>query len=376
MTSTFRIEISDEVIADLHRRLDATRLPPPLPGAPRSRGVDLAELEELLRYWRQDFDWRAVERRWNAYPQFVTSVDGVDLHYFHIKGPEGSLPLMLVHGWPGSFLEFGAVVDILTARTPADGPTFDLIIPSLPGYGFSGKPTDEGWNVDRVADAFTALLTDELGYDRYFLQGGDWGFRVTTAMAQRNPEHVIGLHLNLALALPPEDGDPAEIAAFTEAANGYAGETGYLGIQETKPMSLGVGQADSPAGLAAWILEKFETWSDSPGGVLHDLDADAVVANIMLYWVTNTAASAMNFYFESAGPEGLDWSRPVQVPVGYARFPREMGVAVAIPDEWLRRRYHLVHLRHHERGGHFAALERPQELAGDVLDFVTTVQAS
>ncbi|WP_128375182.1 epoxide hydrolase family protein [Streptomyces cavernae] len=375
MSTPYTISVSDDVLTDLRDRLARTRLPAPLPGASWSRGVDLGTLRTVLDHWRDGYDWRAQERRLNGFPQFLAEIDGVDIHFFHIRGtgPDPT-PLLLVHGWPGSPVEFLGLVDALTdpaAHGAPEAPSFDVVIPSIPGYGFGGKPAEEGWNTDRVADAFDHLMTEELGYSAYGAQGGDWGGLIATALGVRHPEHVVGLHLNLALVMPPADADPADVAQWGAAAQEFQKwEGAYGSVQSSRPMSLAVGQTDSPAGLAAWILEKFHAWSDlGAKSVLDAYSLDDLITNLMFYWAPNSAASAASFYYENFGLADPDLVNPVTVPVAFARFPAEMATIALAPDSWYQARFDIRQLTHFEHGGHFAALEQPGALVADVRRF-------
>lgn len=374
MIRDYSLHVDDEVLDDLHERLVRTRLPEPLPGEPWSRGMDLATLRTVIDYWRDEYDWRAQEKWLNQFPQFIAEVDGVDIHFFHVRGTGNATPLLLIHGWPGSAVEFANLIGPLTdpaAHGRPDDPAFDVVIPSIPGYGFSGKPTDEGWNLERVADAFDHLMTEELGYRSYGVQGGDWGAMIATVMGIRHPDHLIGLHLNLAVAMPPEDADPAAVGAWGAAAQDYTKWNGaYAAIQQSRPMSLTVAQTDSPAGLAAWILEKFHFWSDVRDSSITEIfSLDELVTNLMFYWAPKSIASAAAFYYENYGVSTPDLVSPVTVPVGYARFPAEMIPISGAPDEWYERRFNIQQLTHFDRGGHFAALERPDDLLGDIRRF-------
>ena len=378
MIREFTVSVSDDDLDDLRERLSRSRLPEPLPGAPWSRGMELDTLRVVLEHWREGYDWRAQERRLNSYPQFITKVDGVDIHYFHVRGVGEATPLLLVHGWPGSATEFLHLIGPLTdpaAHGAPHAPSFDVIIPSIPGFGFSGKPDVEGWNIARVADAFDELLTGVLGYERYGAQGGDWGGFIVTALGHRHPENVLGLHLNLAVAMPPDDEDPAVVGAWAGGVQEYlTWNGGYAAIQQSKPMSLAVAQTDSPAGLAAWILEKFHDWSDLKGGSLLDTyDLDTLVTNLMFYWVPKSVASAAAMYYESFGASTPDHVSVVDVPVAFARFPAEMGAVATTPDSWYERRFTHLQLTHFAQGGHFAAMEQPELLTDDIRRFFSTI---
>ena len=376
----YRIDVPQQVLDDLRERLGRARWPEPLPqatGHAWERGADVAYVRELCEYWRTSYDWRGQEAALNAWPQFMSTVDGVDLdgvdvHYWHVRGQGPSpLPLILVHGWPGSIFEFHHLIGPLTdpaahGGDPADA--FDVVIPSLPGFGFSGKPREPGWGPQRTARAFHDLMTRELGYARYGTQGGDWGSAVTSAMAASHPESVIGAHLNFVMGFPtPEQAKEPEAKAYLDhAAAIQRDEMGYFQVQSTKPMSLGIAQSDSPAGLAAWIVEKFRTWSDCGGDVENVYTKDQLLTNIMFYWAPNSIASAANMYYESRR-EGLGIAAGrITVPVGAAVFPEEL---VRCPRSWAENRMNITRWTEMPRGGHFAALEQPELLLEDVRAF-------
>ncbi len=378
-TRPFRIEVPDATLTDLRDRLARTRWPDPLPQATDDtweRGADLAYVRQLSAYWADGYDWRKWESALNAWPQFVSTIDGVDIHFWHIKSKAPvAIPLVLVHGWPGSIFEFYDLIGPLTDPAAHGGdPTdaFDVVIPALPGFGFSSKPKEPGWGPGRTAKAFHKLMVEELGYPRYGTQGGDWGAAVTSLMAAEHPEAVIGAHLNFVTAGPtPEQAQAPEAKAFLEkAAAIQRDEMGYFQTQATKPMSLGIGQADSPAGLAAWIVEKFRTWSDCGGDIESVYTKDQLLTNIMFYWAPNSVASAANMYYESRR-ESLSGRGNITVPVGVASFPQEMG---RCPRSWAERRMNITHWTDMPRGGHFAALEQPQLLLDDVRTFFRTLR--
>ena len=361
----FRIDVPQDVLTDLHRRLDATRFPEPLPGAPWERGADVSSVRELCAYWRHQYDWRRHEAELNRYPQFLCEVDGVELHFWHVRGKgPAPLPLLLTHGWPGSNHDFHHLIGPLTDPAAHGGDAadaFDVVIPALPGYGFSGKPREPGWSATRIAAAFDRLMAEHLGYVRYGAQGGDWGGIVTTMLGVEHPGHLVGIHLNMAFAEPPPGEEQGELAREhgQKLAALMAKEGGYFAVQSTKPMSLAIGQSDSPAGLAAWFVEKFQTWSD-----IHS--RDWLLTNLMLYWVTNSAASAANLYYETHGMGLLDQSSPVRVPTAVAVFPKELPMA---PRRWLEARYNLRRYTEMARGSHFAAVDAPDLFLEDVRAF-------
>jgi len=378
MATPFRIDVPDSVLDDLRERLARTRWPDPLPGAPWERGADIAYARELCEYWRTSYDWRAEEARINAHPQFIATIDGVELHFIHRRGSgPAPVPLLLVHGWPGSIVEFLELIGPLTdpashGGDPADA--FDVVIPSLPGFGFSGKPRQPGWGPRRIAAAFHALMTDELGYARYGTQGGDWGGIITAIMAAEHPQAVIGAHLNFIIAAPPtpEHAQAPEAKPFLEAAAHFQEwETAYQRVQSTKPQSLGVAHNDSPGGLAAWIIEKFRTWSDCNGDIESVFTKDRLITNIMCYWATGSTASAHNIYYESR-QERMRGFPEITAPVGVASFPKEMG---RCPRSWAQARNNIVHWTDMPRGGHFAAMEQPALLLEDVRTFFRPLRA-
>jgi microsomal epoxide hydrolase len=371
---SYRIDVPDAVLNDLRRRLEAARFPEPLPGGPWESGADVAYVRELCGYWRDHYDWRRHEVELNRYPQFLCDVQGVDVHFWHIRGKGASpIPLMLIHGWPGSIYEFHHLIGPLTDPGAHGGDAadaFDVVIPALPGYGFSGKPREVGWDPPRIAEAFDRLMVEALGYPRYGAQGGDWGGIVSAALGSFHAEHVIGLHLNMAIAAPPPGEEQSEEAkAFSAAfAAWQAAEGGYSHIQGTKPMSLAVAQSDSPAGLAAWIVEKFRSWSDSGGDIERAFTKDWLLTNLMFYWAPNSVASAANLYREGLGPGPLPgyMFAPARVPTAIAAFPREI---IAAPRRWLEARFDLRRYTGMPRGGHFAAVEAPDLLLEDVRAF-------
>ena len=374
----YRIDVPDAVLNDLHRRLDATRFPEPLPGAPWAHGTPVQYVRELCTYWRHHYDWRKHEAALNTFPQFLCEVDGVDLHFWHVRGQGPSpLPLLLVHGWPGSIFEFHHLIEPLTNPAAYGGQAadaFDVVIPALPGYGFGGKPREEGWNTRRIAAAFDTLMVQHLGYPRYGAQGGDWGSLVSTELGVHHAEHLVGLHLNMSSAAPPpgeEHGAEAR-AALQQRAEWQRHEAGYSHEQGTKPESLALAQSDSPAGLAAWIVEKFRTWSDCGGEVESVFSKDWLLTNLMFYWAPNSIASAANLYFETLGGTGPRMDTRVRVPTAVAAFPKEIYQA---PRGWLEKRFDLRRYTPMPRGGHFAAAEQPQLLLEDVRAFFRTLRS-
>ena len=372
----FEIRVPDAVLDDLRERLARTRFPDQIPGSDWDYGTDGAYLEELCSYWRDKFDWRAQEARLNRFPQFTTEIDGQRIHFIHRRSPvEGALPLVLTHGWPGSVMEFAGIIDVLADPEAHGGraeDAFHVICPSLPGYAWSGPTRERGWDVRRVAEAW-AVLMERLGYARYGAQGGDWGSVVTTQLALVDAAHLCGIHLNMVVAGPPQGVEnpleglaPEEAQGLADMAEFQKHETGYQQIQGTKPQTLGVGLSDSPAGLAAWIVEKFRTWSDCGGDVESRFSRDDLLANITIYWVTQTINSSTRLYYETMKSGRWGLADYVAVPTGCAIFPREI---IRPPRRWAEACFNVVHWQSYDRGGHFAALEEPALLLEDVRSF-------
>lgn len=370
----YRIDVPDRVLKDLQDRLARTRFPSEIEGAGWTYGANLAYLRELVAYWQKAYNWRAQERALNQFPQFKTTLEGVDIHFIHKRSSHASAtPLVLVHGWPGSIVEFTKIIDPLTeptkhGATAADA--FHIVALSLPGYGFSGTPRQPGFNTRKIAQIIAQLMA-RLGYTRYAAQGGDWGAIIVRQLGLVDPTHLIGLHSNMCVAAPPpgpnpNEGVPAEELTRVEAARTrIAVETGYSQIQGTKPMTVGFGLNDSPAGLAAWIVEKFRTWSDSGGNVERHFTKDELLTNVMVYWVTETGPSSVRLYYENRMDGGLQGR--VEVPFACARFPAELFAVV--PRRWIEAQYNVQQFTDMPRGGHFAAMEEPQLLVDDVRKF-------
>jgi pimeloyl-ACP methyl ester carboxylesterase len=372
----FRIHVDGAVLDDLAHRLARTRLPDEIADTGWEYGISLGYLGDLVAYWRDEFDWRAQELRLNALDQFRTSIDGQSLHLVHARSAHAdALPLLMTHGWPGSIVEFLDVIPRLTdpesyGGTAADA--FHVIAPSLPGYGLSGPTHERGWDTWRIARAFVELM-GQLGYSRYVAQGGDWGAQVATRIGALDPEHCAALHLNMPLAERPSEpvelteqdtADLAALGAFVRDEAGYANE------QSTKPQTVGVALNDSPAGLLAWIVEKFRAWSDCDGHPENVFARDQLLTNVMLYWVTGTAASSARLYWEHQhGGEPAPGF--VAVPTGVARYPKE---PLRYPRSWVERRYNVTHWVDLARGGHFAAMEQPELFVDAVRTFFRTVR--
>jgi epoxide hydrolase len=371
----FRIDVPDSVLEDLRDRITRTRWPDPLANVGWDYGANIAYIRELCDYWRTSYDWRKHEAAINEWPGFLCEVDGVDIHYLvaHGKGPN-PYPLLMVHGWPGSIVEFMDMLGPLTdpaahGGDPADA--FDVIVPALPGFGFGGKPKDRGWGITRISAAFDHLMANELGYTRYGVQGGDWGGIIGSKMGSAHADHVAAIHLNFAIGFPPAEMSPDDEATRNRRDAFQAQETGYSNVQGTKPDSLTVAQADSPAGLAAWVVEKFNTWGDTGGNVESAFTKDQLLTNLMFYWAPNSAASSARIYYEARrDPTAFAYPK-VEVPTAIAAFPKEPWMT---PRNWLEPRYNIQRWTEMPRGGHFAAMEQPQLLIEDVRAFFRTVR--
>ena len=372
----FRIAVDEAVLADLRYRLQHTRWPEAEPVDDWRQGVPRAWLQALCRYWAEGYDWRAREALLNRFAQFTTAIDGLDIHFIHQRSPHAdAMPLLLTHGWPGSVVEFQQVIAPLTDPTAHGGnaaDAFHVVCPSLPGFGFSAKPATTGWGVDRIAAAWATLM-DRLGYARYGAQGGDWGSAVTSALGAQDPAHCAGIHITLAMGSRPAVGDepgaeptPDELQALQRAKFYRDWDSGYSKQQATRPQTLGYGLTDSPAGQAAWILEKFWAWTDHDGDPLNLLGRDALLDNVMLYWVTASAASSARLYWESFGA-GRRAARPVIIPTGVAVYPKEIVPPVR---RWMAASHtDIRHWRVMPRGGHFAAFEQPTLFVDDLRAF-------
>lgn len=377
----FTLSVPDSDIGDLRDRLARTRFPDQAPGPPWAFGTDVAYLGDLVSYWRDGFDWRVQEAALNAFPQFTVDLHDARMHFLHVpgKGPN-PMPLLLMHGWPGSVYEFLDLIPRLTdpARfggDPADA--FTVVAPSLPGYGPSFRPGQKRFGVPEIADVLHALMTEVLGYGRFAAQGGDWGAHVATSLGVRHPGALLGIHLNM-LSLRPDAPPPAhpsqdEQAYLDQIKHWTAEETGYTWIQGTRPQTLAFAMTDSPAGLAAWIAEKFHAWSDNDGTIESAIDRDRMLANISLYWFTGAIGSSFwPYYARMHGDWPIPEGRTVNVPVGYAAFPREIRRpprSIAAQSYTDIRRWTPM-----ARGGHFAALEQPAALAADVTAYFTELR--
>ena len=368
----FSIAVGDDVLDDLRARLLNTRWPEAEPVGDWSQGMPLKWIRDTCSYWADEYDWRRREALLNRFPQFTTEIDGLSIHFMHVRSPHPqAMPLIITHGWPGSIVEFHKVIEPLTNPTAFGGDAadaFHLVCPSLPGFGFSAKPTTTGWGVDRIARAWASLM-DRLGYTRYGAQGGDWGSAVTTALGAQDSERCAGIHITLAMGARLDMvGDPTpEEARALEGAKYYADwDSGYSKQQSTRPQTVGYGLTDSPSGQAAWILEKFWAWTDCDGDPLNILGRDELLDNVMLYWATATAASSARLYWESFGAARRT-AHTVRIPTGVAVFPKEIVPPVR---RWLEPRY--IDIRHWSempKGGHFAAFEQPELFVAEVRKY-------
>jgi pimeloyl-ACP methyl ester carboxylesterase len=374
----FEVRVEDAVLDDLRDRLHNTRWPAALDDPDWAYGIEQVYLRELVRYWLEAYDWRKQEARLNSWPQYRTEIDGQKIHFYHVPSPVAdATPLILTHGWPGSVVEFINLIGPLTNPAAHGGDArdaFHVVIPSLPGYGFSQPNNSKGWEPRRTARAWAELMA-RLGYDRYGAQGGDWGYFVSTWVAREDPKHCQAIHVNLLFALPPSQESldklgelPALERDRWERFQRYtASEGGYASIQASKPETLGLGLADSPVAQLGWIAEKFRTWTDCDGVIENAVSRDDLLTNVMIYWISNTGASSARFYYEGMR-SGAMFPQPTRLdtPVGHAAFPKEI---IAAPRSWCEAAFNVVHWTDMPRGGHFAALEQPELLLEDIRTF-------
>jgi pimeloyl-ACP methyl ester carboxylesterase len=374
----FRVSVPEEDLVELRRRIATTRWPDPETVGDRSQGVQLAKLQELVRYWTDGYDWRKAEAKLNALPQFVTKIDGLDIHFLHVRSQHpDALPLVMTHGWPGSVFELLKTIDPLTNPTAHGGSAedaFHLVLPSMPGYGFSERPQGTGWGPARMARAWDQLMR-RLGYQQYVSQGGDWGAVVSDVLAAQAPTGLLGIHVNMPATVPPEiaeallQGGPPPAGLSEDEQIAYQGMdalykqgSGYALMMVTRPQTLGYSLADSPVGLAAWFYDKFADWTYSGGEPERSLSRDEMLDDITLYWLTKTATSGARLYWENNANNfnAVDVSLPAAITV----FPGEIYQA---PRSWAERAYHnLIYFNKVDRGGHFAAWEEPELFASEL----------
>lgn len=364
----FHLCVPDQELAALKRKIADTRWPEKETVADWSQGVPLSFMRQACEYWAKDYDWRRCEAQLNGLGQFMTEIDGLDIHFLHVRSPHaGARPLIMTHGWPSSVVEFLKVIAPLTDPCAHGGhadDAFHLVIPSLPGYGFSGKPAATGWTVPKIASAWSILMR-RLGYDSFLAQGGDWGSFIATEMGAQKVPGCTALHLSMPVAYPAGDDmtdlTPVEQASVRSLQDHMEQGTGYSKIQATRPQTIAYGLTDSPAGLAAWIIDKLWTWSDCDGDLLSVMSFDDIFDNIMLYWLSASAGSAARLYWESAGKSNdLTKSQlaPVDIPVGGSVFPKDI---IRPSRRWAERRYRqIIYWNELDRGGHFPALEQPK----------------
>lgn len=383
---SFTVKVPQAELNDLRRRIKATRWPGRETVNDQSQGVKLSKLQSLVNYWGTHYDWRKAEAKLNALPQFITNIDGLDIHFIHVRSKHpNALPILITHGWPGSVFEELKIIGPLTDPTAYGGKAedaFDVVIPSMPGYGFSGKPTGTGWNPDHIARAWAELMR-RLGYTKYVAQGGDWGSVIADVMAKQRPEGLLGIHVNMPATIPADvakalnNGEPApaglsdkEKAAFQKMDNFYRKNGAYGAMMVTRPQTLGYGLEDSPAGLAAFFYDKFSEWTYSGGEPEKSLTKDEMLDDITLYWLTKTATSGARLYWENNANNfnAVDISLPAAITV----FPGEIYQA---PRSWAERSYHnLIYFNEVDKGGHFAAWEEPLLFAREIRAAFTTLR--
>ena len=372
----FQLEVTDAALDDLKKRLSMTRWPNKETPEDWSQGIPLGYMKELCDYWQHEYDWRAREERLNRFPQFITEIDGVDIHFIHLpSAQENARPLIITHGWPGSVVEFHKVIEPLADPTAHGGNTedaFHVVVPSLPGYGFSGKPEVTGWGIEKIADVWGALMA-RLGYDHYFAQGGDWGAMVTTHIGLQDKEHCDAIHLNMPVVMP----DPTTMAELTASEQAslmsmkfyQEWDSGYSKQQSTRPQTVGYGLVDSPSGQAAWIIEKFYQWTDCNGHPENAISRDELLDNVMMYWLSKSAASSARLYWESFKNPPQD---EVDIPTGCSIFPKEI---VRPSERWIQKRFtNLKYYNELEKGGHFAAFEQPEIFLQEIRTYFRSLR--
>ncbi|MGH7840285.1 MAG: epoxide hydrolase family protein [Candidatus Binataceae bacterium] len=371
----FKIEVSEALLEDLRERLERTRFPDEVPDTGWEYGTNLAYMRELVEYWRTKYDWRRQEAALNRFDHFKTNLDGLDLHFIHAKGRgPNPKPLLLSHGWPGTIYEFMEIIPMLTdpgAHGADPAQSFDVVAPSLPGYGFSGHPQVRATNIQAIAELFHRLMTAALGYSRYCAQGGDWGSAITSRLGEVHRDALYGIHVNLLFVggRTKREGELSneEKVFLADLDHFRREETGYQQIQGTKPQTLAYGLNDSPAGLAAWIVEKFRTWSDCGGDLERRFTKDQLLTNVMIYWITQTINSSTRLYYESRHhPWRPDPAKRIETPTAAALFPGEI---LKPPRHWAEAAFNIQRWTVMPRGGHFAAMEEPKLLADDIRAF-------
>jgi pimeloyl-ACP methyl ester carboxylesterase len=376
----FSADIPQTMLDDLQSRLKNTRWPDAETTGNWLQGIPLAYARELAQYWEADYDWRRFETKLNQWPQFKTEIEGLDIHFIHCKSPhENAMPMIISHGWPGSIVEFHKIIDALvnpTAYGGAPEDAFHVVAPSLPGFGFSGKPTSPGTSVEKIGEMW-GLLMARLGYDRYVAQGGDWGSMITQSMGQSQTEHCAGIHINMPIVAPDPDTmdslTPQESDALQAMGYYSDSESGYSKQQSTRPQTLAYGLADSPVGQMAWVAEKFYAWTDCEvDGVKHPeniLSKDEILDNVMLCWLNNTAGSSARIYWESFNKPNFD---PIDMPVACSIFPKEI---FRCSERWAKKRFSkLIYWNELDKGGHFAALEQPEVFIGELRGWLSALR--
>lgn len=372
---SFHIHVSDEILNDLKYRLDHVRWPDTLEDSGWERGTDINYLKSIISYWREQYDWRAQERELNRFSQFRCNVDGIDIHFVHEKGKgPNPIPIILTHGWPDSYIRYQKIIPLLTDPASYGGnpkDSFDVIVPSLPGFGFSKASKDSSMNNYGISELWAKLMTEKLGYSKFAAAGGDVGSGVTRYLALNHPELLIGIHLTdvgiIKTLMNSQDNtelSEEELNYKKVASEWISNEGAYMSIQSTKPHTLAYGLSDSPVGLAAWIIEKFRGWSDCKGDLSQKFSEDEVLTNIMIYWVTNTIGSSARIYYENT--HSLPPMGHIDVPTGIALFPADILLP---PKEWVIRNLNITHFTTLPSGGHFTAMEEPELLAEDIRAF-------
>ena len=367
----YMIQISNDDLEDLKRRLLSTRWPEKETVEDWSQGIPLSYIKEISDYWLNEYDWRSREEYYNSFPQFITNIEGLDIHFIHIKSPhEEAKPLIISHGWPGSIVEFHKVINPLIDPVSFGGKAedaFHLVCPTLPGYGFSGKPSQTGTSVERIAELWDILM-NKIGYSKYFAQGGDWGSAITIAIGKQNKGSCQGIHVNMPFAPPTKEAleNPSKRDKIAFEGLGYYQEwgSGYSKQQSTRPQTLGYGLVDSPIGQASWIIEKFYEWTDCNGHPENILNKEELIDNVMFYWLTKSAASSARLYWESFGSFGGNPEEKLELPIGCSIFPKEIS---RTPRSWAEQIYsNIVYWNELKKGGHFAAFEQPEIFINEI----------